>query len=121
MRSWRAIALVVAVAAPLACSHAKDDDCQRAFARLARIAAARGWPPMRSEFADQALEGCRRGGTAGYDPVVNCARAAATDEAAAACIDKGVRQVLHSPSGSGSGSASGGQGLNPLLDTGASP
>ena len=56
------------------------------------------------------LEECRAGKSA-YDPVLRCAMDSSTDAAAAACIDRGMKDVLKGSAGdSGAGS-----GLNPLL------
>src|SRR5690242_497359 len=83
------------------------DDCDRAVERLQRIEAARPRPAMPSgrglnpllelspaERANLTLEQCRHGEHAAYDPVLACARTADSDEAAAACIDRIVHDVV---------------------------
>lgn len=98
------VALLVGVAASC------RDDCDRAVARLQRIEAARPKPkPSRSdskglnpllamspgERAELSLEACRNGQYAAYDPVLACALRSDTDEAAAACIDHMLADVIH--------------------------
>ena len=56
------------------------------------------------------LERCRTDPRAQWDPVLNCAIAATTDDQARECIDRGVRESVH---GTGSDDH---QGINPLLD-----
>lgn len=84
------------------------DDCGRAFARLERIDASKGNPVMKKPATDRMIEVCRTGKHASYDPVLRCAIDSSTDEAAAECIDRGMKEVLK-------GSAGEGAGVNPLL------
>jgi hypothetical protein len=83
------------------------DECQRAVARLARIKQAKGDPTTSKAPTERMLESCRTGKYAAYDPVLRCAMDSRTDEIAAECIDRGLKEVL---GGSGDGS-----GVNPLL------
>ncbi len=48
-------------------------------------------------IADLSLEACRRGGHAAYDPVLRCALSSDSDEAAAACIERMLADVLRGP------------------------
>jgi hypothetical protein len=94
----------------------EQDKCDKAFARLERIAAKRGEPKASESMKSLVMEQCRsEKGT--WDPVINCALHAASDDEADACIQAGIKDVLHSNDDEGSsGSASGGKGLNPLLE-----
>jgi hypothetical protein len=85
----------------------KPDDCERALDRLARIHRAKGQPTPSKATTEWMLDACRTGKYAAYDPVLRCAMDSSSDEAAAECIDRGMKDVLR---GSGDGS-----GLNPLL------
>lgn len=89
----------------LACRDRQPDDCERAFARLARIE-----PAVSAKLPSDAVEACRHERYATYDPVLRCAMDTETDDAAAACIEKLVKSVLRpSPEAVGTG-------INPLLD-----
>lgn len=95
--------------------HETSDDCARARARLDRIDASRGTPLLSGEPRREALEQCRHGRYAAYDPVLRCAMDSATDEAAAACIDAFDREM---------GTARGGgapAGINPLVEQPGQP
>src|SRR5580765_3737666 len=94
--------LAMIVFAVAACS--QPDACERALARVGRIGAARGWRPMSDEHAAQALDSCRHGKYAAFDPTLICAMDSATDRAAAACIDRFLSDVIKPGSGSSSGS-----------------
>ena len=96
----RALAITVALAA----CHSPDE-CDRAVARLARIEKTR-------HAASSALDECRKHTP---DPVLYCAMSQPTDEAAKACIDAFLKDVLGS-GGSGAPLPPEGRGLNPLLD-----
>ena len=94
----------------LGCGQAQDD-CQRAFARLARLDAAQSRPSLPGRHADEALAACRAAGrTVRLDPVVLCAMESTTDDAAARCIDQFVKAVIVPTDARSDGS-----GINPLL------
>jgi hypothetical protein len=86
----------------------KPDTCEQAFARLARIAARRGEPPASEQGKSLVLESCRSG-KATMDPVLRCAIDSSSDDEAAACIERGIKDVVKP-------GAQGGAGVNPLLD-----
>lgn len=87
------------------------DACVRASARLERINKSKGYPALSKATTEQMIESCRTGKYASYDPVLRCAMDSNTDEAAADCIDRGMKDVLEGSAGeTGEGS-----GLNPLL------
>ena len=86
------------------------DDCERAIRRLGRLSEAKGHS-LPDRAAEDMMEVCRTGKYAAYDPVLRCAMDSRSDAAAAECIDRGLKDVLHI-SNDGSG---GGAGLNPLL------
>jgi hypothetical protein len=90
----------------------ETDPCQRAIDRIARVNAQRNLPSSTREAEDEMLAACRKGGKSGYDPVLRCAKDSATDEAAAACIDRFLDAVLKiAPKKPGPPPG----GLNPLL------
>jgi hypothetical protein len=97
------LALLVLV---VACGKSPDA-CERAMARLDRIAKPSPLRPT-AETNREILAQCRRGT---HDPVVWCALDAASDEAAASCVEAFIDRVLKPSSGSG-----GGSGLNPLFE-----
>lgn len=110
-RSGSLALLALALAAAGACRHHVPDACERAAARLQRIEAARPAPSIppastgrglnplmamsASERASLVIDECRRGKYASYDPVLRCAMDAPSDDAAAACIDRIVHDVVH--------------------------
>jgi len=79
------------------------DSCDRAIERLDRIHA------LTAKQKTDALEECRQGKYAAYDPVLRCALDAETDAAAASCIERFQKAVLKP-------GAAEGAGKNPLLD-----
>ena len=105
------VVLVVALAS--ACRHHEPDACERAVARLQRIEAARPAPAVSPASAGRGLnplmtmspgertnlmlDECRHGKYASYDPVLRCAMDGASDDAAAACIDRIVHDIVHAP------------------------
>ena len=91
----KVLALAIAVSG---CKPA--DDCERAVDRLLRITPGPGRAHM--------LDSCRTSKTAALDPVLRCAMDSASDAEAAACIERGIRDVVKPGSGDGSG-------INPLL------
>jgi hypothetical protein len=104
--AMRFVSLALALA--LAACGGGGDECDRAAARLRRLDDAHhrehpGW--MDGEIRTQ----CREHG---WDPVANCVIVGPTDEAAEACIERGMAGVI----GPGSGAITPGKGLNPLLD-----
>ena len=88
----------------------EQDKCDKAFARLERIASKRGEPKASEQGRSLVLESCRSG-KATMDPVLRCAIDAPNDDDADACIQRGLRDVVKPSAGSGQGS-----GLNPLLE-----
>ena len=101
-----------------ACGSHDADPCDRVVARLRRLDDAHH--RKHADWMDgEARRQCRE---RGWDPVVSCAIAGPTDEAADACIERGVRATLGldggAPIAPGASGASGtsGKGLNPLLD-----
>jgi hypothetical protein len=86
------------------------DDCEGAVARLARIDETKGLPAMSRNTRDQMIEACRTGKHASYDPVLRCLMDSSTDDEAATCIDRGIKDVVKGSAGDSAGS-----GLNPLL------
>lgn len=95
-----------------------QNDCQRAFARIARIDSAKGEaPPMGPKSTKEAIEQCRHGQYAQYDPVLRCAMDTNTDEAASSCIDEfmdAMQKDVPPPSrGAHTGEP---KGINPLLE-----
>ena len=98
MRAWLLLLVV-------ACGR-EPDECERAVQRIERLGDEAGHPRSSNKVRDSMLASCRAGT---HDPVINCALASATDRAAAACIDEGVRSTVIP------GSGAGGSGLNPLL------
>ena len=108
-----ALALPLALVLIVACDKSKStDDCERAFARLARISKSKAERTPSKAANEQMLEDCRAGRSA-YDPVLRCAMDSSTDAAAAECIDRGIKEVLGGSAGSSGG---GGSGINPLLE-----
>ncbi|HTJ47160.1 MAG TPA: hypothetical protein VL463_33895 [Kofleriaceae bacterium] len=94
-------------------------DCDRALARLARIREAKHQVRPSAAGVELMREGCEKVGR--KDPAIRCALDTPTDEAAAQCLDRFLRAVVHDDSPPGSGAPPvppAGQGLNPLLDTG---
>src|SRR5262245_57276051 len=91
-------AILAVLALTMACRD--RDPCERAIERLARLNAS---PPK------GALDLCRHGKYAQYDPVLRCAMDADSDEAAATCIDQFVHSVVKPDAHNRTGS-----GLNPL-------
>ena len=85
------------------------DDCQRAIDRIERIEEANGRSLHGTAWM---VDACRTSKFAAYDPVLRCAMSSASDEAAAACIDRGLRDVVHGPPDDGGGA----KGLNPLME-----
>jgi hypothetical protein len=78
-----------------------------AVQRLNRIAEAK----HQKLLTNAALESCVKEKFAAFDPVLLCAMHQKTDEDAAVCIEKGIKDVM----GPNAGSSGGGRGLNPLL------
>ena len=95
-------------------SESKAAACERALARLERISAAKG-QTAGSGARELVREMCLTSKYAEYDPVLRCAMDSKTDDEAAACIERGIKEVLKPSDGSADGSADG-SGLNPLLD-----
>jgi cytochrome c551/c552 len=89
----------------------KQDECERAFARLERIAAKHGEPKASEQGKSLVMQECR-GGKGSWDPVLRCAIDSASDDEADACIQRGLKDVVR-PSNDDSG---GGKGLNPLIE-----
>ena len=94
------------------CRHHEPDACERAIARLQRIEASRSAPPpihsdgrglnpllaqSPAERANLELDECRHGTYASYDPVLRCAMDSASDDGAAACIDRFLHDVVREP------------------------
>ena len=111
--AWIRSACLVALALVLACCR---DDCDRAVARLQRIEATRleaarrslatagvgrGLNPLLAQSAaertDLMTAACHDAKAAAYDPALACALRARSDEAATACIDAMLRDVVHHP------------------------
>ncbi len=84
------------------------DDCQRAIDRLVRIATAKQYAAPIVRATERMTESCRTGRYAAYDPVLRCAMDSTSDQAAADCIDRGIKSVLKP-------SDSPGSGINPLM------
>jgi hypothetical protein len=108
IRSGIALVLLVAAACGSRAHDTRDDDCARAIARIERIHEQNRLPATSEAVRARLVESCRTHPKAKYDPVLRCAMDLPSDEAAAACIDQGMREVLKLGSG-------GGSGLNPLL------
>jgi hypothetical protein len=60
----------------------------------------------------EAIEQCRHGKFAAYDPVLRCAMDSASDEVAASCIEAFEREMVKARGGAPSGAP---VGINPLL------
>ena len=97
----------------VACGGHEPDACERALARIARIEPMRSHPPP-AKFTRDALEQCRHGKFASYDPVLRCAMDSDSDATAEACIDAFDKRVMGP--GPYPPAPSGPQGINPLLD-----
>jgi hypothetical protein len=96
----------------------RDDECGRAFARLARIRARAPQPLKPAPGVDeQALEQCRHGRYARFDPVLRCAMDSKTDDEAASCIDAFVHAVIKPPEGETKSPPKKAAGLNPLFES----
>ncbi len=95
-----------------------QDDCQRAFARIARIDSAKGEAPlMGPKSTKEAIEQCRHGQYTQYDPVLRCAMDSKTDEAASSCIDELMDAVLKDVPPPSPGAHTGEpKSINPLLE-----
>jgi hypothetical protein len=91
-----------------------DDECDRALARQARISASRHQPRLSEAGTDLFLDGCRDAKASRWDPVLRCLVSSPSDDDAAACIDRIMRDVVHGPAGAPA--EPDGRGLNPLLD-----
>ena len=88
------------------------DDCDRAVARLQRIearrapavapASGRGLNPLANlsagERTNLMVAECHDRKVAAYDPALACAMQAESDDAAAACIDRMLHDVVHDSS-----------------------
>lgn len=61
------------------------------------------------DACQRAVDQCRHGAYAQYDPVLRCAMDSPSDEAAKSCIETGLDQVVKPSAGVD------GRGLNPLL------
>jgi hypothetical protein len=98
------------------CDRTRDDECARAFARLARIHAKHP-PALKAApgVADEALERCRHGRYARFDPVLRCAMDSKTDDEAASCIDEFARAVTKAPDGEAKSPPKKDVGFNPLF------
>lgn len=106
-----AVRAAVAFALLAACARKPPpDDCERAIARLARIDRANGIE-LDAATSARLIESCRTGTHAAWDPVVRCAMDSPSDEAAAACIERGIEGVVKTQPSEGGG----GSGINPLL------
>lgn len=93
------------------------DDCQRAFARIARINAAQSEPLMGPKSTKEAIEQCRHGQYAQFDPVLRCAMDSKTDKAASSCIDEFMNAMLKDvPPPSPGAHAGEPKGINLLLE-----
>ena len=117
----RALAGVLAVAlvAPLGACGRDRDPCDRALDRLDRIEAAHPHRAHPSALGRKLMRDACRTDAWRSDPVVGCAIAGPTDEAAAACIDRFVHDVVEPAPGEHPGAdPHDGRGLNPLLDPG---
>ena len=91
-------------------SRDSGDECDRAAARLERLDARhhRAHPAWMDE---QVRTQCREHG---WDPVVNCAIVAPTDDAADACIERGIRATLGIDGDAQLAPHGDGKGLDPL-------
>jgi hypothetical protein len=88
------------------CGSKQPDQCELAIERLQRLEKP-GVPPMNTAAL---IDGCRTGRLSSSDPVLRCAMDSATDEAAAACIQRGIEGVIKGTAADGEG-----VGVNPLL------
>lgn len=95
------------------CSAREPDACERAYARLDRIDASRGGPAVSGKPRDEALEQCRHGKHAAYDPVLRCAMDSASDEPAVACIEAFDREMIKAR---GAAPTEAPVGVNPLIE-----
>lgn len=96
----------------LACDREPPDECERAAARTLRITDESPHQPNWPERSAAAvLRTCRRGGQALHDPVLRCTLDAPTDDAAKACIEAFLDDVLKP-----SEPLPRAQGINPLLE-----
>jgi hypothetical protein len=110
-------ALIVALLAPIGCHHDEGGPCQRALARLDRIEQARPPRVHPSALGRALMRDACRGRAWQYDPAIGCAVAGPTDEAAAACIDRFVHDVVRPAPGAHPGTAPhDGRGVNPLIE-----
>ena len=111
MSRWNiAVVLVVLAVVTMGCARS-GDECERALARLERIEKSQGRPVASKATTQRMLESCRTGKYASHDPVLRCAMDSATDDSAADCIGRSLKDVVK-PSAD---SRAGGSGLNPLL------
>ncbi len=92
-----------------------EDDCDRALARQARITASHHEPRLSNASAQLFLDECRDGKASQWDPALRCLLSSPTDDAADACLQRFVHDVVR-PGAPGAPAGGGGKGLNPLLD-----